>query len=55
MTPDQIKTLAKQAGGTPYVNRHFPGKLAVAFHGEALIEFTRLVREDAFRKAARVC
>ncbi len=55
MTPDQIKALAKQAGGTPYTNRYFPGKLAVAFHGGALIEFVRLVRESALDEAAAAC
>ena len=45
MTQDEIKELAKQAGGTAYVNRHFPGKLAVAFSGQALIDFVALVRE----------
>ena len=45
MTQDEIKELAKQAGGTPYVNRHFPGKLAVAFSGQALFDFVALVRE----------
>ena len=44
MTQDEIKELAKQAGGTPYVNRHFPGKLAVAFSGQALIDFVALVQ-----------
>ena len=46
MTQDEIKELAKQAGGTPYVNRHFPGKLAVAFSGQALIDFVALVRAN---------
>lgn len=45
MTQDEIKALAKQAGGTPYVNRHFPDKLAVAFSGQALFDFVALVRE----------
>ena len=45
MTQDEIKELAKQAGGTPYVNRHFPGKLAVAFSGQALIDFVALVQQ----------
>jgi hypothetical protein len=45
MTQDEIKELAKQAGGMPYVNRHFPGKLAVAFSGQALIDFVALVQQ----------
>ena len=45
MTQNEIKELAKQAGGTPYVNRHFPGKLAVAFSGQALIDFVALVQQ----------
>lgn len=43
LTQDEIKELAKKAGGTPYVNRNFPGTLSVAFSGQALIEFVRLV------------
>ena len=45
MTQDEIKAIAKQAGGTPYTNRHFPGKLAVAFSGQALIDFVALVQQ----------
>lgn len=45
MTPEQIRALAKQAGGTPYTNRHYPGDTAVAFGPAALAEFVRLVRE----------
>lgn len=52
MTPDQIKQLAKQAGGTSYTNRHYPGDIAVAFGPTALNEFVRLVQADALEKAA---
>jgi hypothetical protein len=45
MTQDEIKELAKQAGGMPYVNQHLPGKLAVAFSGQALIDFVALVQQ----------
>jgi hypothetical protein len=45
MTQDEIKELAKQAGGMPYVNRHFPGRLAVTFSGQALIDFVALVQQ----------
>ena len=44
MTRDEIKALAKQAGGTPYVNRHYPGETVVAFGPVALVEFVRLVQ-----------
>ena len=45
MTPEQIKTLAKQAGGTQY------GRHGTAFTKFALAEFVRLVREDALTEA----
>ena len=50
-----IKALAKQAGGTSYINRHYLGMTAVAFGPVALEEFVRLVREQAFHEAAEVC
>jgi len=55
MNHDEIKALAKQAGGTAYVNRHFPGKLAVAFSGQALIEFVRLVKEHGHEMVPENC
>lgn len=54
MTID-IKALAKQAGGTSYINRHYPDDTAVAFGPVALAEFVRLVRESALEEAAKVC
>ena len=45
MIKDEIKALAKQAGGTAYVNRHYPGETAVAFGPIALTEFVRLAQE----------
>ena len=54
MTID-IKALAKQAGGTAYVNRHYPGETAVAFGPVALAEFVRLVRESVLAEATEVC
>ena len=54
MTLD-IKALAKQANGTPYVNRHYPGETAAAFGPGALLEFVRLVRESALEEAANAC
>ena len=55
MNQDQIKALAKQAGGTPYVNRHYPGETAVAFGPVALTEFVRLVRAEVLDEAAAAC
>ena len=51
MTPDQIKALAKQAGAHP----RQPHIGVTMFEDSELAEFIRLVREDAYSKAARVC
>ena len=50
MTPDQIKALAKQAGGTTHTTM---GDRLTIFLPDALTEFVRLVRESAFEEAAR--
>ena len=55
MTPDQIKQLAKQAGGTPFSDRYYPDDTAVAFGPTALAEFVRLVRESVLKEAAELC
>jgi len=36
---DKITEAAKAAGGTTYVNRHYPGETACAFGPEALERF----------------
>ena len=45
MTQDEIIKLARQAGGTPYVNRHYPGETSFAFGPKAFEAFAKLVAE----------
>lgn len=49
MTTDQIKALAKQAGGTTM------GDMLMIFKLDGLAEFVRLVRESALDEAATQC
>ena len=48
MTPEQIKALAKQAGGTTHTTM---GDRLMIFLPDALAEFTRLVRESVLSEA----
>ena len=43
MTKDDIIKLARQAEGTPYVNRHYPGVTSFGFNEATLEVFTALV------------
>lgn len=43
MTKDDIIRMAREAGGTAYTNRHFPGETAMAFGPQALERFAKLV------------
>ena len=43
MTKDDITTLARQAEGTPYVNRHYPGVTSFGFNETTLLAFAKLV------------
>lgn len=52
MTPEQIKALAKQAGGTTHTTM---GDRLMIFLPVALAEFTRMVRESALDEAAEKC
>lgn len=64
MTPEQIKALAKQAGGIPSTRQGYPRDFPVSpvtvvatvvFDDAELVEFTRLVRESALEEAAKIC
>ena len=52
MTPEQIKALVKQADGTTHTTM---GDRLTIFLPDALTEFVRLVREQAFDEAAKKC
>ena len=43
MTKDDITKLARQAEGTPYVNRHYPGVTSFGFNETTLLAFAKLV------------
>lgn len=43
MTKDDIIKLAREAQGTPYVNRHYPGVTSFGFSETALERFANLV------------
>ena len=43
MTKDDITKLARQAEGTPYVNRHYPGVTSFGFNETTLLAFAELV------------
>ena len=47
MTPDKLIELAKQAGGSKYVNRHYPDKASFGFMDAQLQAFVELVRNEA--------
>ena len=50
-----IIELARQAGGTPYTNRHYHGETAMAFGPVALERFVSLIRADEREACAKVC
>ena len=43
MTPEQALDLARQAGGTVYRNRHYPGEPSAAFGPKQLMDFVAAV------------
>ena len=43
MTKDEIIKLAREAEGTPYVNRHYPGVTSFGFNETTLLAFANLV------------
>lgn len=54
MTTDEILSLAKQAGGTPYTNRHTPGETAMAFGPAALLVFANLIIDQERERCAKI-
>ena len=43
MTKNEIIKLAREAEGTPYVNRHYPGVTSFGFNETTLLAFANLV------------
>lgn len=54
MTPEQIRAIAKQAGGST-TQYEVGGEDFYAFTSESMTEFVRLVRESALDEAEQVC
>lgn len=46
MTSDDIIRMAREAGATPYTNRHYPDRPVHTFNPEQLAAFAELVRKD---------
>ena len=55
MTKDDIIRMARQAEGTPYVNRHYPGVTSFGFNETTLLAFTKLVAAAVREACAKVC
>lgn len=54
LTTEQVLLAAREAGGTTYTNRHYPGETACAFGPEALARFYAIARAEALEDAAKV-
>ena len=55
MTKDEIIKLARQAEGTPYVNRHYPGVTSFGFNETTLLAFANLVAAAEREACAELC
>ena len=55
MTKDDITKLARQAEGTPYVNRHYPGVTSFGFNETTLLTFANLVAAHEREACAAIC
>ena len=55
MNKDDITKLARQAEGTPYVNRHYPGVTSFGFNETTLLAFAKLVAAAEREACAEVC
>ena len=55
MTKDDITKLARQAEGTPYVNRHYPGVTSFGFNETTLLAFAKLVAAAEREACAAIC
>ena len=52
MTKNEIIKLAREAEGTPYVNRHYPGVTSFGFNETTLLAFANLVVAASLSSAA---
>jgi len=48
---DKVIQLAKEAGGTPYVNRHFPSETAMGFSPQPLQDFAQAIYRQGLEDA----
>jgi hypothetical protein len=53
MTRDDIIRMAREAGATPYTNRHYPDRTTHTFGPEQLARFAALVAQEATEEANR--
>ena len=51
MTKEEILSMAREAGATPYTNRHYPDRQTNTFNPEQLGRFAALVAEKATEQA----
>jgi hypothetical protein len=51
MTKDDILSMAKEAGATPYTNRHYPDRQTNTFNPDQLERFAALVAEKEREEA----
>lgn len=54
MNKDKIIAAAREAGGTPYTNRHYPGETACAFGPESLARFYAIAYRAGMERAAEI-
>ena len=55
MTKEEILSMAREAGATPYTNRHYPDRQTNTFNPEQLGRFAALVAEKEREACAKVC
>lgn len=55
MTKDDIIRMAREAGATPYTNRHYPDRPTHTFNPEQLERFAALVAAAEREACAKVC
>jgi hypothetical protein len=51
MTKNEILSMAKESGATPYTNRHYPDRQTNTFNPDQLERFAALVAEKATEQA----
>ena len=54
MTKEDIIAMAREAGASPYTNRHYPDRPTHTFNVEQLERFAKLVRDDYSNKHANL-